>query len=232
MNVETLFQYLEQEPKYARLKIKGSVDVIQNGKSYPRVSITLYNEKDSKIWINGNVSILNVLRGLATQEKLQAYEKINKTYIDENYEYVNQLLGVNFIQFQSLQNMLMGRVFTPIQFKNSQLEIEGDLLHLSDIEPLTVLYKGEEYHYRQDLYFDAAFNLNKVIVKDLDHQKELTIEYFNRQNFNDLSLPTQVKIFLKDTKNVDITLNYSSFEDSSMDTPYTVPEGYKVRTLK
>ena len=45
-------------------------------------------------------------RANITPAGIKAYEKINKTYIDSNFDYINNLLKVNFIDYSALQNLL------------------------------------------------------------------------------------------------------------------------------
>ena len=57
-------------------------------------------------------------RANITPAGIKAYEKINKTYIDSNFDYINNLLKVNFIDYSALQNLLLGKTFIPVNEKD------------------------------------------------------------------------------------------------------------------
>ena len=39
-------------------------------------------------------------------------------YIDSNFDYINNLLKVNFIDYSALQNLLLGKTFIPVNEKD------------------------------------------------------------------------------------------------------------------
>ena len=61
------------------------------------------------------IPFMSQARANITPAGIKAYEKINKTYIDSNFDYINNLLKVNFIDYSALQNLLLGKTFIPCQ---------------------------------------------------------------------------------------------------------------------
>ena len=62
-------------------------------------------------------------------------KKINRTYIDSDFTYLNNLLGVNFINYQALQNLLTGRTFVPVNDKDFTLTQNAQGYNLKSIKP-------------------------------------------------------------------------------------------------
>ncbi len=229
---ENIAELLEKEMPYSQIKISGNVKLDIEGKYIPSVKLTIYNERSQKIWMNGQVAILNAGRALATPEKFEAYEKLNKTYIDEDYDFINNLLGVNFIDYESLEKLLLGKPFTPINWKKSKIDISEEAISIKSLEPITISMDGKVYEYFVDLHFDGQLNLSKVLVEDKIHTKGVEIIYQNHTEFNNMMLPKLVNINVIDTKPKNITLEYNNFDNQKMETPFNIPSGYKKRTIK
>ncbi len=232
VNAQNIERLLNAKWPYQQLKISGNVKVDIPGKFLPGVKLTIYNEQDEKIWINGQVAIMNAGRALATPEKFQAYEKLNKTYVDEDYNFVNDLLGVNFVDYSALEKMLLGRAFLPIDFEDSALNITDSLIQIRSLSPMVIQHEGKTYSYDTEFQFDEKLNLQKVQIVDNTESRDLIIEYGNRAKFENLNLPTIVKISINDTKPKTITLNYNNFDSNSMDTPFRIPSGYEKRIIQ
>ncbi len=229
---ENLAALLEQEMPYKQIKISGNVKLDIEGKYIPSVKLTIYNEKSEKIWMNGQVAILNAGRALATPERFQAYEKLNKTYIDEDYAFINDLLGVNFIDFESLEKLLLGKPFTPIDWDNSQVDISEEKITIKSLEPISISLDGIVYEYFVDLQFDGQLNLIKVLVEDQTHNKGVEINYENHTEYMNMNLPKLVNINVIDNKPKQITLEYNNFDNQKMNTPFTIPSGYEKRIIQ
>ncbi len=229
---ENLSQILNQDIAYKQLKISGNVKANINGSSLPGVKLTIYNEKGKEIWINGQVALMSAGRALATPEKFQAYEKLQKTYVDENYDFINDLLGVNFIDYEALEKLLLGKVFVPINLDRSDIKIDDRAIVIIPKDPIEVSLKGKKYSYSSHLEFDSQLNLTKVEVEDEKNDRTLTINYDERENYDSINLPKVVKIDIKDKKPKTITLNYNSFDDKPMEVNFKIPSGYTKREIK
>ncbi len=229
---ENVASLINQDLPFSQIKINGNVKVDIPAKYLPGVSLTIYNEKGKKIWINGQVAIMNAGRMLATPEKLEAYEKLNKTYVSEDYNFVNQLLGVDFINYHSLEKLLLGKPFIPIDWRNSKVDISESQITIKADKPLIIELEDRKYAYFIDLTFDGQLNLQNVLLRDEASDRSVDIKYENRIEFQQMNLPQSVKIIIKDKKPMNITLNYNKFDDRQMDTPFSIPSNYKKRDIK
>lgn len=169
---------------------------------------------------------LNVGRGIATPEGIKGYEKWNKTYIESDFSYLNKLLNVNFIDYNSLQNLLLGKTFIPINEKDFLVTKNTQGYRLISSKNLTFTNNGQVSEYSVAMDFSNDFNLMQVNLVDKNKTNELEISYLNWTGFEEMMLPKNVKIIIKGTKTSQILLENTRFESSKMDTPYSVPNNY------
>ena len=79
---------------FTYLLLRSQATVIENGsKSQFNISIRIKN--DDKILISGSL-LIPLFKGLLTKNKLMFYEKLNKSYYDGSFQYVSDLLTLNF----------------------------------------------------------------------------------------------------------------------------------------
>ena len=121
----TFFEKIKKPSDFQQVKINSKINV-ETGNFVPTLDATIYVENGQKIWMNLVAVIVNIARGTATNEGIKGYEKWNKTYIDSDFTYLNNLLNVNFIDYNALQNLILGKTFIPVkeneftQAQNSQ----------------------------------------------------------------------------------------------------------------
>ncbi len=175
---------------------------------------------------------LNVGRGLATPAGIQGYEKWNKTYIESDFTYLNNLLNVNFIDFASFQNLLLGKTFIPVNERDFQLIQNGADYILKSKKNLQFNTNGKTSEYQAELHYDAQMDLIKVALQKVKAADQLEVTYSNWQNFQQMRVPGTVKIVIKGNKDSKITLENTKFDNSKMNTPYSVPANYTKTEIK
>lgn len=209
------------------LKITSKID-IQN---IPNINATIYIENNQKVWMNMSAFFINVARGVATPQGIKAYEKIDKTYIDSDFTYLNKLLNINFLDYSSLQNLLLGKVFIPINEKDFSITQSSENYILKSIKNQKIVVDGKTNEYAIELLFSKNFDLEKVSLVNPNNSDQLLLSYENWTNLNGLRLPQSVKINIKEKKSRQILIENTKFEFSKMETPYTIPNNYKKREL-
>lgn len=219
------------ESSYDGLKINSKVDV-QNGNFIPTLNATIYLEKDRKVWLNLSALFINVARGLANAEGVKAYEVYNKTYIDSDFSYLNKLLNVNFIDLKSLQNLLIGKTFIPINEKDFKLTKNPNGYNLKSQKNQIISSNGKSSEYQIEMNYTAEFQLVGVILQDAKSADRLEVSYSNWELNNNISLPKNVKIIINGKKRSEILLENTKFDFSKMDTPYSVPNNYQKTEIK
>lgn len=225
------FSKIKEAPEFQQLKINSKVNV-ETGSFIPTLDATIYIENGKKVWMNMIAVILNVGRGIATPEGIKGYEKWNKTYIESDFSYLNNLLNVNFIKFNSLQNLLMGKTFIPINEKDFLVTKNAQGYRLSSTKNLKFDNDGKTSEYSVVLDYSPEFDLMQVNLEDENKTNQLEISYTNWERFENMMLPKNVKIIIKGTKTSRILLENTRFESSKMETPYSVPNNYKKTDIK
>lgn len=222
------YNIISKKSDFDALKITSKINA-DFGKNIPTINATIYIENDEKVWINMSALFINMARGIATPQGLKAYEKIDKTYIDSNYAYLNQLLNINFLDYNVLQNILLGKVFYPINDKDFILNQTEKGYQLSTKNAQKISVEGKTNEYFMNFVFSNSFDLNQVILKENQSDNSLQLHYENWINIKGHKLPQNVKIIIKGKKNGQISIENTKFDFSKMDTPYNVPNHYKKR---
>ena len=224
------FDRIDSTPQFQQVKINSTVTA-ETGKFVPPMETIIYIEKDKKIWMNIAV-LFNIARGIATPEGIRAYEKWNKTYIESDFTYLNQLLNVNFINYQALQNLLTGRPFIPVLENDFTLTENTEGFVLASKKDQTVSMNGKTIPYSIRMEFAQNLDLNNVDIKDTAGQNELQVDYSGWAAYGETRFPKSVKIIIKGEKNGQILLENTKFDFNSMETPYSVPSNYTKTDIK
>lgn len=207
------------------MKINSRVSV-ETGNFIPTLDATIYIENGQKVWMNMVAIILNVGRGIATPEGIRGYEKWNRTYIESDFTYLNNLMNVNFIDFNSLQNLLLGRTFIPVNEKDFVLTKNAQGYNLSSTKNLRIENKDKISEYAVSLDYSADFDLMRVNLNETKTGDNLEITYADYEYFENMKMPKNVKIIIKGAKTSQILMENTKFDSSRMDTPYSVPNNY------
>ncbi len=228
---KAFFDAIEKDQNFKQVKINSKIDV-QTGKFMPPLDATMYIEKDQKVWMNISV-LINVARAIATPEGIKAYEKMNKTYIESDFTYLNKLLNVNFINFGSLQNLLTGKTFIPINESDFKLTENASGFSLNSAQNQTVKMDGKSVQYQVSMDYAPTYDLNRVYIKEVSNVgNELEVMYSNWENMGETRFPKNVKIIIKGEKNGQILIENTKFDFNRMETPYSVPSNYSKTEIK
>lgn len=230
-NNATFFSAIEKKSTFDAVKISSKIDA-KTGSFIPTLDAVIYIENGQKIWMNLTAVILQAARGVATPEGIKGYYKFDRTYIDSDFGYLNKLLNVNFIDYNALQNLLLGKTFIPISEKDFNLTPTPSGYQLISKENLKITQNGKTVEYKVTLDYDAEFNLSHVLLSNPQSKEQLEIVYSNRVLLNKESFPKSVKIIIKGNKTDEILLENTKFDFSRMETTYSVPANYKKTEIK
>lgn len=230
-NKLTFFENVLIPPQFEQIKINSKVNV-ETGSFIPTLDATIYIERDKKVWMNLQALFLTVARGIATPEGIKGQDKTSKTYIDSDFDYLNNLLNVNFIDYKSLEKILIGRTF--VKLNDSQFTLTKNAQGYKMASNVNQKFETEEKtrEYKTVLQYDNNYDLLSVNLKDVLSPDELEISYSNWEEINGIRLPRNVKIIIKGSKSSQILLENTKFDFSRMDTPYSVPSSYKKIEIK
>ncbi|WP_374463228.1 DUF4292 domain-containing protein [Chryseobacterium sp.] len=227
----TFYEHVLIPPKFEQIKIDSKVKV-ETGSYVPTLDATIYIENDKKVWMNLRALFINAARGIATPEGIKGQDKINKTYIDSDFDYLNNLLNVNFIDYKSLEKILLGRTFVKINDRQFDLTQNAQGFKMVSNTNQKIVTDEKNREYKVALQYDTNYDLLSVNLKDMLSSDELEISYSDWNEYEGIRLPKNVKIIIKGSKSSQILLENTKFDFSRMETPYSVPSSYKKIEIK
>ena len=218
--------------QFEHIKISSKISLEAESSMLPTLDATFYIVKDEKIWVNIAVSILNVARGIATQDGIKAYDKWNKNYIDSDFEYLNNLLNTNFVDYKSLEKLIMGRTFVRISDREFQLSKNASGYKMESVVNQKMENEGVIREYKVIIFYEDNLDLKGVYLQDITSKDELEINYDNWEEFSTYRMPKNVKITIKGSKNSMISIENTKFDEKEIRTPFSVPENYNKVEIK
>ncbi len=227
----TFYENIYIHPKFDQIKINSKITA-DNIRVSP-LDATIYIESDKKIWSNINFLFFNAARAIITPEGIKAVDKYNKNFIDSDFEYLNNLLNINLVDYKTLEKILIGRTFLSVSNRNSNITKNAEGYQLSSIANQKIVTNGVEREYKIDMRYSNDYNLIYVKLQDVKSDDAVEIVYDGWEAFeNNLRLPQNVKIIIKGSKTSQILLENTKFGFNKMETPYSVPANYKKIEIK
>lgn len=216
---------LNKESNFDYLMIKSTLKA-DLGDMNTGIDATIFIDNQDKIWINAQKFIFKA-RALVTPEGFQAYENMGKSYVDGDFSFINKMLGVDFFDYQKFQNLLLGKVFVNL----SDTDFTAEKVN-NEYRIIPTAAKSKKEAYEQSYIFDSGFRLKEANLNYPKEKVEVQIQYLNWVKAGKEELPKSVKILVKDKKTKQIDLEYNSFTFQQIDTPFSIPSGYKKRDIK
>lgn len=215
---QILKKHIKQRAKFNTLQCKLKIELFQNSKAQSN-TVTLRMDRGKIIWIN---AFLNMIRIKITPDRVQMYNKIDKTYFDGDFSLIKQLLGID-LDFSNLENLLLGDTF----FKHNS----SSLNQVKDNSGYTLK------PYKLDPTLDVLYRINpfyfKMKTQEISHLKEeihLKVNYDDFQEINQQLIPSKMAITINGKQNnTFIKLNLKSVSlNQSIRFPFKLPKGYKL----
>lgn len=143
-------------PDYQWISYKMKVGLEQNGEIQRPFQLFYVNKIDSIIYINLNISGIELARVVMTPEQLTYVNKLEYTYYQGDYTFLNRLLGIeiDFYMIQALFNMLD---FKDFERNYLVLEQESELQMLAERR----CHKSKELCIWHDVWFNNQYQLIK-----------------------------------------------------------------------
>lgn len=214
---QILKKHIKQHAKFNTLQCKLKIELFQNSKVQSN-NVTLRMDRGKTIWIN---AFLNMIRIKITPDRVQMYNKIDKTYFDGDFSLIKRLLGID-LDFSNLENLLLGDTF----FKHNSSSLNqvkdnsGYTLKPYKLDPtLNVLYRINPFYF-------------KMKTQEISHLKEeihLKVNYDDFQEINQQLIPSKMAITINEKQNnTFIKLNLKSVSlNQSIRFPFKLPKGYR-----
>ncbi len=224
VKMNDIIQGQEQLPlDFKTINIRSSAKY-RDGKQSQTVSADIRIKKDEIIWINIKFLGFPAAKAYITPTRVSYYEKINNSYFDGDFELISNWLGTS-LDFQKVQNILLGKPFEKLTKNNEIASIENNLYQ--------VVSKNNESVVTTYLFEPQNFLLRETLVTQKSENQTLEIEYPNFQIADTKYVPEQIAIIATQKQPVYITINYKNIifnEDLSY--PFDIPEGYVQITVK
>ncbi|MBQ0148246.1 MAG: DUF4292 domain-containing protein [Flavobacteriaceae bacterium] len=224
-------QTIAKKSKFKDLTIQAKVTADLEGLAGD-VKATIFVNNGSKIWVNATKFGFTGARALITPNGFTAYEKLGGTYYEGDFSLANKLLKVDFIDYQKLQNLMLGKVFVDFNTNDYTANFVNNQYIITYNKNSAIQAQPKAGEYIQTYVFDQNFRLAEAHLKDPKRTMEVTINYANWTKVGEEEFPKNVKIIIKDKKTRQVDLEYNSFTYQETNTPFSIPSGYTKKEIK
>lgn len=199
----------------AKLKVK-----FKNAKENKTFSVRMKIKKDEVIWLRG-IYIITVFKAKITPTKVSYYSPHFKDYFEGDFSVLKKLLGVD-INFEQLQNMLLGQSLLDIKSEKQNVEIVEQSYRLSPKKQPNLF----------DIFFfvnPLNFKLNKQTLVNTLKNQQLDIIYPEYSKIKNTLFPKKIVIKAKESNTlttIDMLVKSVLF-NSNVNIPFKIPSGYK-----
>ncbi|MDR0228272.1 MAG: DUF4292 domain-containing protein [Flavobacteriaceae bacterium] len=213
-----LNEHSKNAQDFSTSQIRTSINFESDTQSN-NASADIMIEKDKQIFMNVRFLGFTVAKALITPEKVQYYEVVNKNYFDGDFSILSQYVGTD-LDFNKLQNLLLGQVLDSKSNQNLLATIEGGLHKLS---PAKATDLTSHYYFE-----DKGALLKKEEIEQKSTNRKVTISYPAYQQVKKYVVPTEINIQAVQEKSINLNLRYDKVTfDEELRIKYTVPSGYK-----
>jgi len=207
--------------------IRANLTVKYIGKSdFPNLKASLRMEKDSIIWLSFSKFGFPIAKLMVTQNRVQFYEKVTKTYFDGNFDWISKSLGIDF-NFQMVQNLFVGEPILNLKEEKYKVQIVQNVYEISP--------KNKEHFFDIAFWIDPYnFKLIKEQVQDQKNSQKLSIAYKGHTKIDKTLFIKgfEIKAVNKKIKTT-IDVNYKNvIFDTDLKYPFKLPKSYKKIELK
>lgn len=207
---------LQSTLDFETLHIKGSTSV-----SIFSIQLDIRIKKDEVILITARAPLMgNVAKTLITPDYVSYYYRPDSEYFEGDYHFLSNWLGME-LNFEKVQNLLLGRILEDIKRERLIIDIEDNLYKLSSSN----LGLSKTYYFRPE-----SFMLAKQVIEQKEENRSASVEYSKHKTHQNNVLPTVISInTLSGRQANEFKIEYKTFEfNTSISFPYEIPQGYKM----
>lgn len=209
------------DKKTVDVKLKGKFKDAKTNQSF---SVRMKIKKDEVIWLKGT-KFITVFKAEITPTSIKYYSPYFKNYFEGDFSMLKELLGTD-INFQQLQNLLLGQAVNNIRKQKQEVEIVENSHRLSPKKQSNLF----------DLFFfvnPSHYKLNKQSIINSLKSERLDVIYPSYSIKEKEVFPDKILIRAKKPNkytNIDLTVKSVVF-DSDVHMSFSIPEGYKKITF-
>ncbi len=210
------------------IKFESKIETDLAGNSI-NLNADIYIEPNNVIWSTVYYFGFMGGRALITSTEIKGYEKLNRTFVQEEFSFINKKLniqGLN-ITFNDFENILLGRLFFLPTAANYQYKANGMVYELFNLN----LMSNAKEKYVEKVNFDLSFRPLEIILKDNISQKRVQIKYEQWTNINGFNYPKEIYIKSLEDNKLKFQITHKNAELIKWNPPFVIPENYKKRKL-
>ena len=204
---------------FSTVYIKSSARY-KDDKQSQNVSAEIRIKKGEQILVSVRFLGITMAKALITPSEVKYYEKIGGKFFEGNYASLSKWLGTD-LDFQKVQNMLIGEAMDDLKKGKYKTTIQDDLYKLEDTSNKATA---------KSFFFEAAnFLIKKQEITQEKQDRMLQVTYPAHKEYNEAILPAQVNIeATQQGKKTTISIEYNSVTfNENLSFPYSVPDGYE-----
>lgn len=211
----------KQKADFLTLQSRLKIELIEGEKAQTH-TVTLRMERDKVIWIN---AFLNMVRIKITPEKVQMYNKLDRTYFDGDFTLIKDFLGVE-LSFSNLENLLLGDAMFNYRAKTLEKQLNAKSYALSPKQQnalFEVLY----------LINPGYFKMDGQELRQLQMDRSLKVRYLSFQELDQQIFPKKMTIkAIENQQETTLNLNLKSLNlNQPLRFPFSIPSGFKAIEL-
>lgn len=210
------------EVKFNESSIKASLNIKYSGKAeLPNLKASLRIVKDSVIWISISKFGIPLAKVMITQDQIQFYEKLSKTFFIGDFKLIKDWIGVE-LDFNKVQNLFIGEALLNLNRDKYEIDIQENVYTLrpkKENSIFEILFWIDPYNYK----------LAKEELRNPKNDQTLSIVYKDYINIDESLFPKGFYIRANDGEMVTkIDINYRNIIfNTPLRFPFKIPNGYK-----
>ena len=217
-SIEVIQKHYTNKLNFQTASIRTSASY-EDAKQSLSINADLRIKKDEIIWLNLKFLGFPAAKAFLTPTRVSYFEKINNTYFEGDYSMLSKWLGTD-LDFQKVQNLLLGRPIDDLTKEVFMLEIVDNLFQIKN--------KNNSQTQKTFSFESGNFLLKKQVVSQLVKDRSVTVSYPAYQNQEATFLPTGIQIEAKQKDIVKIDVEYKKISfNENLTYPYAIPNGYK-----
>lgn len=224
----------EHEVKFSQFSAKFNASYeIAHKKTSVSGNIRIAN--DSIIWISISPALgIEAVRFMLTPDSIKYLNRMNKTYLLQDFSFINQLLNKT-MDYDMAQAFLLGNDFSLYEQNSFKASVDHQLYKLST----TNRQKIRRFVRRSDenisipiqsIWLDSEnFKILKVLLKEAERDSRKFMASYNKfENINGNRIPTHLDFDIETVdKKIRISISYSNIQIEKEQTyPFNVPDNY------
>jgi len=228
-SIYNLLKTGEQGIQTFSTKINANSTIDKQSNSF---NISLRLIVDSAIWVSIAPGLgIEVARALITPDSVKFINRLNSSFFNGNFSYINDLLQID-VNYYMIQAIFLGNTYLHYSVENYQGGIENGFLFLSTLKKRKIKKENElntPSVLTQEIYYNPDYKkVNRMEIQDYRPVRKFSARYPSYESVDGINIPKELLINAQASKNVAIELSYSrSIINKPLNTPFTIPQGYE-----